>query len=88
MKIEVRDNGTLEDMLTDPDPASETKPQNAKIELNGEEVIRSSNTINDLITGVTLELREVSEKILTTRVLQVKVNTKPNLSPSPKTPQK
>lgn len=62
MKIEVSGNKKLEDMLTDPNPASETKPQNAKIELNGEEVIRSSNTINDLITGVTLELREVSEK--------------------------
>lgn len=40
----------------------ETKPQNAEILLNGNTVTRSSNTINDLITGVTLELREVSEK--------------------------
>lgn len=39
-----------------------TKPQNAIVWLNGNEVERSSNTIKDLITGVTLELREVSEK--------------------------
>lgn len=39
-----------------------TKPQNAIVWLNGDKVERSSNTIKDLITGVTLELREVSEK--------------------------
>jgi flagellar hook-associated protein 2 len=39
-----------------------TKPQNAIVWLNGDMVERSSNTIKDLITGVTLELREVSEK--------------------------
>ncbi|MEH5617328.1 flagellar filament capping protein FliD [Enterobacter cloacae] len=38
-----------------------TKPQNAVITLNGDEIERSSNTIKDLITDVTLELREVSE---------------------------
>ncbi|EKK5416454.1 flagellar filament capping protein FliD [Enterobacter ludwigii] len=43
-------------------PTLETKPKNAIIHLNGEEIERSSNTISDLITGVTLELREVSEK--------------------------
>lgn len=39
-----------------------TPAKNAIIWLNGNEVERSSNTIKDLITGVTLELREVSEK--------------------------
>ncbi len=39
-----------------------TEPQNAIVWLNGDKVERSSNTIKDLITGVTLELREVSEK--------------------------
>ncbi|MCM7883276.1 flagellar filament capping protein FliD [Enterobacter sichuanensis] len=39
-----------------------TKPQNAVVWLNGDRVERSSNTIKDLITSVTLELREVSEK--------------------------
>lgn len=42
--------------------ADVTKPQNAIVWLNGDKVERSSNTIKDLITGVTLELREVSEK--------------------------
>lgn len=45
------------------DAATEvTEPQNAVILLNGDKIERSSNTIKDLITGVTLELREVSEK--------------------------
>lgn len=45
------------------DTATEvTEPQNAVIWLNGDKIERSSNTIKDLITGVTLELREVSEK--------------------------
>lgn len=39
-----------------------TAPQNAVVYLNGDRVERSSNTISDLITGVTLELREISEK--------------------------
>lgn len=44
------------------DAATEvTEAQNAVILLNGDEIERSSNTIKDLITGVTLELREVSE---------------------------
>ncbi|EQC2550458.1 flagellar filament capping protein FliD [Enterobacter sichuanensis] len=44
------------------DAATEvTEAQNAVIMLNGDEIERSSNTIKDLITGVTLELREVSE---------------------------
>lgn len=42
--------------------AEVTAPQNAVIWLNNDKVERSSNTIKDLITGVTLELREVSEK--------------------------
>ncbi|MFH2244756.1 flagellar filament capping protein FliD [Enterobacter sichuanensis] len=44
------------------DAATEvTEAQNAVILLNSDEIERSSNTIKDLITGVTLELREVSE---------------------------
>lgn len=43
-------------------PTSETQPKNAIVHLNGDKIERSSNTISDLITGVTLELREVSEK--------------------------
>lgn len=39
----------------------ETESQNAELVLNGKLVTSSSNTINDMITGVTLELREVSE---------------------------
>lgn len=45
-------------------PTSETPPQNAVLILNGDEknpIERSSNTISDLISGVTLELREKSE---------------------------
>lgn len=59
MKIEVTGNPALESKFAT--PASETKPQNAEILLNGKTVTRSSNTISDLITGVTLELREVSD---------------------------
>ena len=43
-------------------PTSVTQPKNAIVHLNGDKIERSSNTISDLITGVTLELREVSEK--------------------------
>ncbi|AFM60665.1 MULTISPECIES: flagellar filament capping protein FliD [Enterobacter] len=39
-----------------------TKPEDAVVWLNGDRIERSTNTIKDLITGVTLELREVSEK--------------------------
>ncbi|KLG02958.1 flagellar hook protein FliD [Enterobacter cloacae subsp. cloacae] len=39
-----------------------TAPQNAVVWLNGDRIERSSNTIKDLITDVTLELREVSDK--------------------------
>lgn len=42
-------------------PTSETQPKNAIVHLNGDKIERSSNTISDLITGVTLELREVSD---------------------------
>ncbi|MEO3992645.1 flagellar filament capping protein FliD [Pseudocitrobacter cyperus] len=39
-----------------------TDAEDAIIIVNNKETTRSSNTIKDLITGVTLELREVSEK--------------------------
>lgn len=60
MTIEVTGDATVKDKLEKAD--EETAPQNAKIWLNGKEIERSSNTISDLITGVTLELREVSDK--------------------------
>ncbi|MCU6424929.1 flagellar filament capping protein FliD [Enterobacter sichuanensis] len=62
MDINVTGNTELENKFKAAASKPETKPQNAEILLNGNTVTRSSNTINDLITGVTLELREVSEK--------------------------
>ncbi|MEZ2377397.1 flagellar filament capping protein FliD [Enterobacter sp. RCC_40] len=59
MKIEVTGNAQLKAKLEGADV--ETDFQNAEIILNGNSITRSSNTVNDLITGVTLELREVSE---------------------------
>lgn len=59
MDIKVTGNTDLQDKLEKADV--ETESQDAEIFLNGKEVTRSSNTIKDLITGVTLELREVSE---------------------------
>lgn len=61
MDIKVTGNAALEGKMTAAMATPETEPKNAIILLNGKEVIRSSNTISDLITGVTLELREVSE---------------------------
>lgn len=59
MTIKVTGNTDLQVKLEKADV--ETESQNAEILLNGKSVTRSSNTISDLITGVTLELREVSE---------------------------
>ncbi|MEA5214006.1 flagellar filament capping protein FliD [Enterobacter cloacae] len=59
MEIKVTGNAALQNKLENADV--ETEFQNAEIFLNGKKIPRSSNTINDLITGVTLELREVSE---------------------------
>ncbi|HCT7897991.1 TPA: flagellar filament capping protein FliD [Enterobacter cloacae] len=60
MKIKVDGDANVKSAL---EGAGEvTAPQNAVIWLNGDKVERSSNTIKDLITGVTLELREVSDK--------------------------
>ncbi|MFX2609623.1 flagellar filament capping protein FliD [Enterobacter mori] len=59
MKIDVTGNADLATKLENADV--ETESQNAEIFLNGKLITRSSNTINDLVTGVTLELREVSE---------------------------
>ncbi|MBS3049108.1 flagellar filament capping protein FliD [Enterobacter mori] len=59
MDIKVEGNAALQSKLESADV--ETESQNAEIFLNGKLITRSSNTINDLITGVTLELREVSE---------------------------
>ncbi|MGK8544550.1 flagellar filament capping protein FliD [Enterobacter cloacae] len=77
MQIEVVGDDTLNDVLKsagaesnqpgepgyDPTkPAQVTPADNALIRINGEKVERSANTITDAITGITLELREVSEK--------------------------
>ncbi|WP_336210042.1 flagellar filament capping protein FliD [Enterobacter sp. P82] len=61
MDIKVTGNSDLEKMFTDAAADPETEPKNAEIRLNGTLYSRSSNTINDLIPGVTLELREVSD---------------------------
>lgn len=61
MDIKVTGNTALEKKMTAAVADPETEPKNAIILLNGKEVVRSANTISDLITGVTLELREVSE---------------------------
>ncbi|MGU3414525.1 flagellar filament capping protein FliD [Enterobacteriaceae bacterium C34A] len=61
MGVKVTGNAALETKLNAAAATPETEPKNAIITLNGKEVERSSNTISDLITGVTLELREVSE---------------------------
>jgi flagellar hook-associated protein 2 len=59
MTIKVTGNAALQNKLENADV--ETESQNAEIFLNGKKITRSSNTVNDLITGVTLELRETSE---------------------------
>lgn len=59
MTMEVSGDGEVEKKLSG---AVSDEPKNAEIFLNGKLVTRSSNTISDLIGGVTLELREVSEK--------------------------
>ncbi|HEP0313973.1 flagellar filament capping protein FliD [Enterobacter bugandensis] len=61
MDIKVTGNTALEAKLADAAAKPETEAQNAEIFLNGNLVTRSANTIKDLITGVTLELREVSD---------------------------
>lgn len=38
------------------------KPQNAVFQVDGREIERSSNTVSDAVPGITLELREVTEK--------------------------
>ncbi|MEI9537345.1 flagellar filament capping protein FliD [Enterobacter cancerogenus] len=59
MAVSVTGNPQLKSKLES--TAVETESQNAELFLNGKLVTRSSNTISDMITGVTLELREVSE---------------------------
>lgn len=63
MAINVTGNDDLESKLKFAADNPETAPQNAIIFLNEKEITRSSNTISDLIGGVTLELREESEII-------------------------
>ncbi|MGN7789068.1 flagellar filament capping protein FliD [Enterobacter sp. 22452] len=60
MKISVNGDANVKSALEG--AAEVTKPKNAAVWFNGERIERSSNTISDLISGVTLELREVSEK--------------------------
>ncbi|EPC9992532.1 flagellar filament capping protein FliD [Enterobacter ludwigii] len=59
MAISVTGNSQLKSKLEG--ATVETASQNAELFLNGKPITRSSNTISDMITGVTLELREVSE---------------------------
>lgn len=61
MTVKVQGNTDLADKFTTAAKPPETAPQNAIILLNKKEVERSSNTIKDLISNVTLELKEVSE---------------------------
>lgn len=65
----------------------ETESKNAELVLNGKLVTRSSNTINDMITGVTLELRSLRIEGPLDSPQTTRRATKPNLSPSPKTLQ-
>ncbi|MEW5558723.1 flagellar filament capping protein FliD [Enterobacter asburiae] len=61
MSIEVTGDATVKSKLES--ASLEAAPQDAEITLNGKDIKRSSNTITDLITGVTLELREISEEL-------------------------
>jgi flagellar hook-associated protein 2 len=69
IKVSVSGDPKLAEVLNfDPKGSSNkmteiTAAQNALIEVDGEEMSRSSNTIADAITGITLELREVSEVV-------------------------
>lgn len=68
MSIRVEGDEKLDDVLRfgDPDKDDAMKPvaaaQDAKLTVDGSSYTRSSNTIDDILTGVTLELKEVSEK--------------------------
>lgn len=61
MTVTVTGNSDLKNMFDNAASPPETEPQNAIILLNRKEVERSSNTIKDLISNVTLELKEVSD---------------------------
>lgn len=68
MKVWVEGDEQLDDVLNFGDPAKEkgmksvAAAQDAKLTVDGSHYTRSSNTIDDILTGVTLELKEVSEK--------------------------
>ncbi len=68
MSVRVEGDEKLDDVLRfgDPDKDDAMKSvaaaQDAKLEVDGSSYTRSSNTIDDILTGVTLELKEVSEK--------------------------
>ncbi len=68
MSVRVEGDEKLDDVLRFGDPdkddamISVAAAQDAKLEVDGSSYTRSSNTIDDILTGVTLELKEVSEK--------------------------
>lgn len=68
MSIRVEGDQKLDDVLRFGDPnkddamESVAAAQDAKLTVDGSHYTRSSNTIDDILTGVTLELKEVSEK--------------------------
>lgn len=61
MTITVTGNPDLQGKVSTAVSEPKVDAIDAEISLNGDSVFRSSNTISDLITGVTLELREVSD---------------------------
>ncbi|HEI9846504.1 TPA: flagellar filament capping protein FliD [Morganella morganii] len=68
MSVRVEGDQKLDDVLNFGDPAKENgmksvaAAQDAQLTVDGSSYTRSSNTIDDILTGVTLELKEVSEK--------------------------
>ncbi|EMJ9776944.1 flagellar filament capping protein FliD [Morganella morganii] len=68
MSVRVEGDQKLDDVLNFGDPAKENgmksvaAAQDAQLIVDGSSYTRSSNTIDDILTGVTLELKEVSEK--------------------------
>lgn len=68
MKVWVEGDETLDNVLNFGDPAKEkgmksvAAAQDAQLIVDGSSYTRSSNTIDDILTGVTFELKEVSEK--------------------------
>ncbi|CNI44324.1 flagellar cap protein [Yersinia frederiksenii] len=63
MTVSVQGDDALSDVLDSSKGMQEvTEAQDAKLKVDGSEYTRSTNNISDIITGVTLVLKEVSEK--------------------------